>query len=461
VPRVALIISYEFPPTGGSGVQRISKFSRYLPRFGWTPIVLAATAVPGRPVDPSLSSEVSEVRVVRTPARHVATAISRLISPLKRRRDAVKAGTIASSNAAQEESDQRRPTAVAGLAKPSWSRRLARWIAVPDDAAFWKGPATREAVRLGRLTGAEAVIATGPPFSALVVGRRAADALGVPFIADLRDAWETNPTLSHPTSLHRARSRALERKALTGSARVITAAPPAAEEARKVGAVAVEVLPNGFDPNDLPARVVGGPGGGDLPLRLNFMGRVYAGHADPTLVISAMERLAKRGAEAALIEFDVVGSWPVGFESVATASAVASRVHLHGYRPHLEALEIAARADVGVALVADNPGAQGTTPAKIFEYLGMGIPVLLIGPLDGYPAQILSETSGGVCIAPDDPEGLDAALARFAELRSSAALPVPDPAKVRRYDRIQQARRLAEILDEATTPRNTVREAHL
>ena len=35
-----LIISYYWPPSGGPGVQRVLKFCKYLPNFGWNPIVL-------------------------------------------------------------------------------------------------------------------------------------------------------------------------------------------------------------------------------------------------------------------------------------------------------------------------------------------------------------------------------------------------------------------------------------
>ena len=39
VMKKVLIITYYWPPTGGSGVQRWVKFSKYLPQFGWQPII--------------------------------------------------------------------------------------------------------------------------------------------------------------------------------------------------------------------------------------------------------------------------------------------------------------------------------------------------------------------------------------------------------------------------------------
>ena len=44
-PRRVLVVAYYFPPMGLSGVQRVAKFVKYLPRYGWQPEVL--TVEPG------------------------------------------------------------------------------------------------------------------------------------------------------------------------------------------------------------------------------------------------------------------------------------------------------------------------------------------------------------------------------------------------------------------------------
>src|SRR5712664_991126 len=52
--RSCLLIAYYYPPGGGVGVQRALKFSKYLPEFGWRPIVLTAEVPLGIPADQSL-----------------------------------------------------------------------------------------------------------------------------------------------------------------------------------------------------------------------------------------------------------------------------------------------------------------------------------------------------------------------------------------------------------------------
>ena len=65
--KKVLLISYLFPPVGGPGVQRALKFAKYLPEFGWDPVVLTVKAINYSVYDPSLLKELSsEVEIIRT-----------------------------------------------------------------------------------------------------------------------------------------------------------------------------------------------------------------------------------------------------------------------------------------------------------------------------------------------------------------------------------------------------------
>lgn len=62
-----LIVTYYFPPSGGPGVQRVLKFAKYLPEFGWEPIVLTVKDADYPARDESLLKEIPPaVRVYRT-----------------------------------------------------------------------------------------------------------------------------------------------------------------------------------------------------------------------------------------------------------------------------------------------------------------------------------------------------------------------------------------------------------
>lgn len=438
--RSVLIMTYEFPPSGGGGVQRVTKMSRYLPEFGWQPVVLAAEIVPGRPLDPSLATEVAHVEVVRTPARHVATAISNLLAPAKslaRSRNttppAEKPASVASAS-----------PAVRGA---SVSRRISRWFAF-DDAVLWQDAAVAAAVRLGRERGVEAVIATGPPYSVVVAGARVASELGVPLVADMRDGWDRNPVNVRASALHRRFDQARELRVMEQAAVVTATSSAIVDEASDFGATRIELVPNGYDPADLVEHAPDATG----PLRIAYMGRIYYGQSDPTPIFEAMARLASAGGDAARIEFDIVGSYPEGVPEAAQRLDIGERVHFHGYLPHREALEIVARADVGLVIVEDRPGADATAPAKLYEYLGMGMTVLLLAPETGFPAAVLTRTGGGVRLDAADTAALDATLKRWVAEKTAGSLDSPDPEAVALYDRRRQAGRMAEVLASVAAP---------
>jgi glycosyltransferase involved in cell wall biosynthesis len=445
MPRNLLVLTYEFPPSGGGGVQRVAKFCRYLPGRGWVPHVVAAEPVEGRSLDPSLVADVARVDALRTPARHVATAIARVLAPVKAMGARAKRGTDRSTaRTAPAEGADRAPAPGSALTSAAFSSRVARWIAVPDDAVFWKRGAVRAAVELGRREQVAAVFASGPPFSAIVAGARAARSLGVPLVADMRDGWATNPVVSFPTRLHDAYSHSVERRTLRQASIVTCTTPAIADEARAFGAADAVVIPNGFDPADLPPRAPDPLG----QLRVVYMGKVYFGHSDPTLFLESLSRLAADGGPAAAIEFDLVGSWPAPIEEAVDRLGLSARVRLHAYLPHREALAIVARADVGLVLIADRPGAAGSAPAKMYEYMGMALPTLLVGPASGFPAHVVEQTAAGVRVSPGDPTALDTALRRMAQDKAEGRpIAAFDLAAVREYDRTAQAARLAEVLD--------------
>jgi glycosyltransferase involved in cell wall biosynthesis len=448
MPRNLLVITYEFPPSGGGGVQRVAKLCRFLPTHAWVPHVVTAEPVPGRSLDTSLLGDVEGVDILRTPARHVATAISSVLIPFKRvalwvRRMIRGRGAVPSGASAGVAAESGAST----IRNASASSRIARWVAVPDDAVWWKRPAVKAAIELGRASGVEAVFASGPPFSALVVGARVARTLGVPFVADMRDGWETNPVVVLPTKLHYRYSARLERRTVPQAAIVTCTTPAIAAEATRFGAKATSVIPNGFDADDLPSHAPDLRG----PLKIVYMGKVYFGHSDPTPFLESLARLSSADGPASRVEFDLVGTWPKTIEDTVARLGLAERVRLHEYLPHREALGLVAQADLGLVLIADRPGAAGSAPAKLYEYLGMGLPTLLVGPRGGYPAQVLDETRAGVRVDPGDPRALDAVLTRLAVAKAAGtALATPDADAVARFDRRKQAAEFARKLEMVT-----------
>jgi len=432
--RRVLIVTFEFPPSGGGGVQRMAKFARYLPEGGWTPVVVAAEPVVGRPRDDSLVSEVAHVQVVRTPSRHPSVAIASAIAPIKRLVRGTPAPVGSEGAATKPPADGR----------VSLSARIARRI-TSDDAQLWVDSAVKSALAVAAETPVDAVLASGPPFTVTEAGRRIASKLGVPLVVDLRDAWRDNPVAYYPSSAARKRSVELQRRVMA-AATVVTATTPAiVAEAAEMGAARVEHLPNGYDPDDLSPWAPR-PGA----LRLAFMGKVYRGHSDPWPLLDALGELKRRRPELE-VTLEFIGERPAGVAEAATARGIGSAVSFTGYLPHHVAVRRLAGADVAVQLIADRPGAGAAIGGKVFEYLAVGIPVLVIGPAAGETAELVERVRGGVVVQPGDTDAIAAAVERYADAKATGALEHdPDRAAIERYDRCQVALDLARVLDSTT-----------
>jgi glycosyltransferase involved in cell wall biosynthesis len=449
--RRLLVLAYEFPPAAGGGVRRIAKLAQFLPAAGWIPTVISADLVPGRPSDPTSVADVAPIDVYRLPARHIAAAIARALSPFKRSRAAGARGGGQSAKLSLSEEGRSASTDALGgpggasRASAPMSTRLSRWMAVPDDAVLWSAPAVRQALRLHGERPFDAILSASPPYSTAVAGAEISRLTGLPLIVDMQDAWRDNPGLVWPTRRHSARSLDLERRVMTVAAAVVAVSEPLAEEARQLGAVRTLVMPNGFDPAQTPAWH---PNAGGPPT-VAFMGRFY-GVTDPTPFFEGLA-LALDGGTGPDLRVEIVGPESPRVAQLVDRLGLQGRVRVHGYKPHAQALDIVSRADAGLLSIADREGAKAVYSSKLFEYLGIGVPVLLVGPLDGAAAALVSEARAGVVVAPGDVRGIAEMLLRLAE-EKTAGRPItePDPEVRARYEYPRQAAALGRLLDEAT-----------
>lgn len=431
-----LLLTYEYPPTAGPGVQRIASFvARFLER-GWRVTVVCAEHIDGRPLDASPLPALAGARVIALPPRSVAATVARLLAPLKRSRSSAE--TPGPAPAAPR---------VAGVtARAPLSTRVSRWLAVPDDAAFWVPAATRAALAVTASERVDVVVASGPPHAALVAGARCARRAGLPFVADVRDPWRDNAGLRWPTAAHERRSAALERETLAAAAAVAVVSEAIGREVREMGATgAVEVVPNGYDADTLP-ELAPDPG---APLSLAFMGRFYA-LTDPEHFLRALALALSRGGAASRARLTVVG--PENQRALALVAELGLEAHVRflGYLAHAEALAEVARADAGVVLIADAPGTEAIYTGKLFEYLGMGLLVLVMGPSAGAAATLVREARAGFTVGSSDIEATADLIEELASRKASGALALsPDTELVASFARPALAERFVALVEAA------------
>ncbi len=201
--RSVLLVTYYFPPSGGPGVQRMLKFTKYLPDFGWRPVVLTVREDAEYPVrDASLWADVPEAtRVVRTGI----TEFYRLYRGLAKPAEPLDISTRARSRGI--------------LARTL--RQIRAGLFIPDGRAGWIPHALVPGRRLAREEGVRAILSSGPPFTALLIGGALGRMTRLPWIADFRDPWTRAPFYPERPGIARRIDERCERWVVRNAARTL------------------------------------------------------------------------------------------------------------------------------------------------------------------------------------------------------------------------------------------------
>ncbi len=432
-PARVLVVAFHFPPVAAAGTHRTLNFVRQLSALGHTIGVVTTATFDGLPVDPSLVERVPPaVRVVR--ASHVDPFF--LLHRMRRR------GSSRGQNGVASSSDRSSFAHVLDY--------LSRCFDVPDRYASWILPAVLRGTMLARRIGAELVYTTAPPFSAHVVGLVLKSVLGLPWIADFRDPWATNPFKVQPYPSLRAIDETLEAAVVRDADRVIlnTELCERGYRDRYPGHDGFRTITNGIDPAllDRAANGAGPLGGapsadGGLPrLHLLHMGTIY-GRRSPLGLLDALRRLQdSRPSLASRITIEQLG--PVENEEALRSRAeqlgVADRLRFQPPVSHAEALDRAARATGLLLLGVSGSRPEVQVPAKLFEYLATGKPILALAKPGGAISATLAAAQATHVIAdPDDPAAIARALEAAAEEWPLRREPSVHPGIDRyRYDRL-------------------------
>src|SRR5215216_1576612 len=246
--RRVLVIAYYFPPLGGAGVQRILKFVKYLPEFGWTTTVVSTRSRVYGTHDETLLDEIPEgIRVVRTPGFPVARWLGILLGKL-------------------------------GL------RRLRLWALWPDGGLGWAPAAFLAARRELRRERPDVVFSTSAPYGGHLVALALHRLTGIPWVADFRDEWASNPHLAQQPRLLAEASRRAERGIARAADRIVVAADYFELEGASPSDPRRVTITNGVDAADIAADDAE-PAANRF--RLSFIGTLY-GTIDAAPVLEAV-----------------------------------------------------------------------------------------------------------------------------------------------------------------------------
>jgi glycosyltransferase involved in cell wall biosynthesis len=421
--RDVLFLSYFFPPMGGGAVLRALKFVKYLPAFGWRPLVVAGAAR-YHLYDEQLLAEVPADTVVRR------------VAPRR-----FWGGGRARGDASVPAPGSRRFLARAGR---RLSREFRRVLSFPDLYAPFAGPAYDEARNLIDEFDVRLIFSTAPPYTSHLVGERLARETGLPLVLDYRDAWAGNPFDRPPTPFHRWRTPRAEAAVLERAAAAVAVTAGMAEtyRGRLPAGRPVAFIPNGYDEADFDGDAPTSPG----PFTVSYTGQFYGGRMPWTFLAAAGNFVASRNLGPDDFRVRLVG--PIGQALTGRAETYGVAISAEGAAGHGHAVDVMRSADANLLVIGSRPGAGATLTGKIFEYLRAGRPILALVPPDGEAAALVREFDAGRVVPPDDVAAAEAALAELYDARpASAAAPTP-PAGVERFERRRLTGELAALYDD-------------
>jgi len=368
--KKVLIFTYYFPPAGGVAVQRFLKFSKYLPQFGWEPIIVTVKNGSYPYYDESLLNELSpELKVYRTDTFEPFE----LYNLLKGKKG--KAMPVVSVGAQQ---------------KRSLFQRLSEYVRanyfIPDARKGWVPYAVKQAEEIIKEHTIDAVITTGPPHSTHLIGLQLKKKYGIKWVADFRDPWTGifyNNILPR-TESSKQKDKALETVVLQ-TADLVTVISPGMKKEFETRAKAIEVVMNGYDEQDFEKPIQ--PGNSSV-FTIRYVGNLMASQNAPGLW-SALKQLKQEGYQYKL---EFIGRVDEPIKESIAINGLADNSTYVDFVKHQQAIELMQQAHLLLFAIPDVKDNALILTGKLFEYLASKSNIISYGPVNGNAAEILQNT---------------------------------------------------------------------
>lgn len=421
-----LIVTYYWPPAGGPGVQRWLKFAKYLPQFGFEPIIYTPENPSYPIIDESLQKDISEeLTIIKKPIWE-PYQLAEKINPTNKK---FKAGQFGSSQ------------------KKGILSKLSIFVRgnffIPDARKFWVKPSVSFLKNYLKENEISNIITTGPPHSMHLIGLKLKKKNPkLNWMADFRDPWTQ---ISYHSELNMTKSaqkkhKNLEKKVLQSADLVLATSFSDAENFQILGAKRVEVITNGFETSDFKVGKI----------LTNKFKITYSGGLEearnPLVVWKALRNLVEKNHDfQSKLEIQFFGNLSAEVEESIRQQRLSSFLVNKGYVNHQDSIQGIKNADLLLLTNFPEQKSKGIIPGKLFEYMATGNSILSIGPEDADVAKILNETESGKHFTHLDLEKVESYILKcFLEFENSILQPPSE--KVMTYSREHLTEKLAKLL---------------
>lgn len=395
-----LIITYYFPPWGMGGVQRVLKFAKYLPEFGWDVTILAPQPGDYHNTDPTLLDDLpSSIQIVRVGSPSTIAHVGP-ISPMLR-----------------------------------W---LSSWRNFPDRHKRFARLATKRARELMREKPFDVVLTSSPPPSVHLAGL--ALKRDLPWIADFRDPWQALTDDYGPSLFHRLKNSGLHQRILKSADAALAVTPELRRHFEAdCGANSVTVLRNGYDEADFPTLESGHASRAEL--RIVVPG-TFSRFSDPRPIFNALAEFRRTFPLHPFKVTHVGATMGYDLSRLLAKAGLEQIVSDKGYVNHAEAVRLMREADLLMLSYTDRRVTDVSVPGRIYEMLRSQRPIIALTNSPGALADLLAPIPGCAVVAPDDPKAVAMTIAGFTAQESLTPRLV---SPIRQFDRRAQAKELSDL----------------
>jgi glycosyltransferase involved in cell wall biosynthesis len=410
--KTVLIIVHDFPPVGGGGVMRCLKFAKYLPSFGWKPIILTVDQKSTFNDQTLLDELPKNVEIIRTKSLSSVTLEQKVRKSLGESKELSKTKKNGSN-----------------LFKVLQKINLIfeRLFFLPDRRILWKYIALREAKKVINTKRIDAIITSGPPHSTHLIGLSLRRQYSIPWIADFRDGWTSGPEWKSITLLHSHLDFTMEKNVIKHADAILTATNPIKTYLtdKYFNSEKVYTLTNGFDPEDFETTQ-------EAHQYSNKCTIIHAGslkrnRTGANLYKAITELKEENEINNNTFELLFYGRVVPSEMQLINLFKLSDLIKCVGFKTHKEMCKILRKADILLIITYTiEPHSNSVLTGKIFDYIAARRPVLAITP-EGVAKDLVQGERIGFVADPNNVEEIKKQLLYFFNLWRKKNLPnLPD-----------------------------------
>ena len=413
-----LIITYYWPPAGGSGVQRWLKFVKYLQNFDVEPIVYTVDNANYPKEDKTLLHEVpTHIKILKQPIWEPTNLL------FWKKKEAQKSDV---SNAVNN-----------GLL--SFIRGN---FFIPDPKIFWVNSSVKFLHQYLKENKVDVVISTGPPHSVHLIAQKLKQKTNIKWIADFRDPWSNlyyNEEFKQ-LSFAKKKNEKLENSVFKNADCILTVSNSLKKEFNQK-ATRVEVITNGFDDEVVTNTLITL----DEKFSISYIG-LLPKQSNPKLLFKVLSTLCAEDTDfKANLKLNFIGDISEDVKKEIINYNLLENTNFIGYVSHKEAIAYQKKAQVLLLLIPNVAKSGGILTGKLFEYLTAKRPILAMGPETGDLSEILKNTSSGVVVDFDNDAKLTSEIRNLYQQYKTGDLQV-NSKNIEQFHRKELTKSLSEII---------------